>query len=283
MAKIIVNTTFREFTGSINDKMQINFIKSLKRQTMQDFMLVVTIFGEHSVEGIVRSMLGDKCTFIYDEMKGNYKFSLSKTFMNGVDYGLHNHSDIILDCSSDIILQRNFLEAVEKRCGKHEAGISHPNIFIEISETEKRTLKYGKLSQGVDARFFSLDIFRDRYVYNLMKKYPSYDYGAGIELQLCCIGIKYAKRCSNIFLESKVLKVENDRGGVSGKRNSFMREGIKRNTPTVKRFMKSEGLSDDYRSLEKINELYIPTKAYFKYKLLFAKEILRYKFRFVKA
>lgn len=277
MAKIIVNTTFRDFTGGINDKMQIHFIKSLKRQTMQDFILVVTIFGERNVENTVRSMLGDKCIFIYDEMKGNYKFSLSKTFMNGVDYGLQNNADILLDCSSDIILQRNFLEVVAKRCGKYEAGISHPNIFMEKTKKGELAFKCGKISKGIDARYFSLAIFKDKHIYDLMKKFPSYDYGAGIENQICCIGIKYAKRCSNIFMESKVLKVENDRGGVSGKRNSFMREGAKRNIPTVIRFMQNEGLSNDYMHLEKINESYIPTKAYLKYKLFFAREILRYK------
>ena len=277
MAKIIVNTTFRDFTGGINDKMQINFIKSLKRQTMQDFMLVVTIFGERNVEDTIRSMLGDKCTFIYDEMEGDYRFSLSKTFMNGVDYGLRNHIDILLDCSSDIILQRNFLEVVAKRCGKYEAGISHPNLFMEKTKTSEPVFKCGKISKGIDARYFSLDIFKNKHVYNLMKKFPSYNYGAGIEKQMCCIGIKYAKRRSNIFMESKVLKVENDRGGASGKKNSFMREGEMRNTPTVVRFMKSEGLSNDYMDLERINESYIPTKGYLKYKLLFAREILRYK------
>lgn len=30
MPRIIVNTTFRDFTGDMNDEMQINFLKSLK-------------------------------------------------------------------------------------------------------------------------------------------------------------------------------------------------------------------------------------------------------------
>lgn len=269
MAKIIVNSTLRDFTGSINDKMQLNFLKSLKRQTMQDFILVVTIFGEHNVENTVRSILSDKCVFIYDEMEGNYKFSLSKTFINGVDYGLKNKADILLDCSSDIILQRNFLEVVLKRCGKHEAGISHPNVFMEISETGNPTYSYGKISQGIDARFFSLDIFKDKHIYNLMKKYPSYDYGAGIETQLCCIGIKYAKRCSNIFMESKVLKTENDRGSGTGQVSLFMQAGRRRNIPTVMRMMKSEGMSSDYIKLDKVNKKFKPTKHYCKYKMIF--------------
>lgn len=266
---MIVNSTFRDFTGSINDKMQLNFLKSLKRQTMQDFILVVTIFGEHNVENTVRSILGDKCAFIYDEMEEHYNFSLSKTFMNGVDYGLKNRADILLDCSSDIILQRNFLEIVVKRCGKHEAGISHPNVFMEISETGNHTFSYGSISQGIDVRFFSLDIFKDKHIYNLMKKYPSYDYGAGIEVQLCCIGIKYAKRCSNIFMESKVIKTENDRGSRTNQISSFMQAGRRRNIPTVMRMMKSEGIFDDYIKLERVNKKFKPTKHYFKYKRMF--------------
>lgn len=276
MAKIIVNTTFRDFMGSANDKMQINFIKSLRRQTMQDFILVVTIFDETNVEKTVQSLLGDQCAFIYDEMKGNYKFSLSKTFMNGVDYGLQNHAEIILDCSSDIILQSNFLEVVANNCGEYSAGISHPNIFMNKTNTGERVLEYGKINMGIDARYFTLDLFRDKHVYNLMNKYPSYDYGAGIEMQLCYIGIKYAKKHYNIFPESKVIKIENDRGGARRVASSFIRAGRRRNMPTVRRFMESEKISDDYMSLTAINMKYRPTKRYLKYRLLFSKEYFNY-------
>lgn len=280
MAKIIVNTTFRDFTGDINDKMQINFLKSLRRQTMQDFMLVVTIFGERNVEKTVKSILGNKCVFVYDEMENHYKFSLSKTFMNGVDYGLKNHADILLDCSSDIVLQRNFLEVVEKRSGAHSAGISHPNIYMNVTETGQRIYEYGKLggiNGGIDVRYFSLDLFEDEHVYNLVKKYPSYDYGAGIEMELCCIGIKYAKKRYNIFPESKVLKIENDRGGVRGKINAFVREGLRRNEPTVRHFLRSEGLSLDYMDIRKVNRQYKASKNLLKYNLYFIGKDMRQK------
>lgn len=275
MAKIIVNTTFRDFMGNENDKMQINFVKSLQKQTMQDFMLVVTIFNEANVENIIRSMLGKQCFFIHDEMKGNYKFSLSKTFMNGVDYGLQNHADIILDCSSDIILQSNFLEVVANNCTAYSAGISHPNIFMNRTSVGERMFEYGKINKGIDARYFSLDLFKDEHIHSLMNKYPSYDYGAGIEIQLCCIGIKYAKKCYNIFPESKVIKTENDRGDAMGVQNSFMREGFKRNLPTVLRFKQSEKILTDFGSdLVEINLKYKPTKKRLKYRLFFAKEYI---------
>lgn len=272
MSKIIVNTTFRDFKGNENDRMQINFLKSLQRQTMQDFMLVVTIFNEGNVEEIVQSMLGNQCVFIYDEMNGNYKFSLSKTFMNGVDYGLQNNADILLDCSSDIILQSNFLEVVAKNCCENSAGICHPNIFLNKTSAGKRVFEYGEISKGIDARYFSLDLFRNNHVYDLMNKYPSFDYGAGIEMQLCCIGIKYAKKRHNIFPESKVLKVENDRGGAKGVFDYLLREGVKRNIPTVKQFMKSEGMPFDNVDLVGINKRYKPTKNWMQYRLFFADE-----------
>ena len=84
--RVVVNTTFRDFTGDINDEMQIKFLKSLRRQTFQDYILVVSVFYEKRVETVVRSILGDRCTFIYDACEGNYRFSLSKTFKNGIDF-----------------------------------------------------------------------------------------------------------------------------------------------------------------------------------------------------
>ncbi len=276
MAKIVVNTTFRDFCGNANDKMQIYFLKSLKRQTMQDFILVVTIFNERNVEKAVRSVMKDKCIFIYDKMEGNYKFSLSNTFVNGIDYGLKSDADILLDCSSDVILQSDFLEVISKRCQKFGAGISHPNIFMNRTQKEKIIFERGKISRGIDARYFSMDIFKDGHIRELIKKYPSYDYGAGIESQLCSLGIKYAKKCSNIYMESKVIKMENDRGGNVGKVSAFMLEGRKRNIPTVMRFLQCEGLPRDYLNLKKINTKYKVTKYALIYKLIFIKEILEH-------
>ena len=140
MPRVVINTTFRDFTGDINDEMQVKFLKSLKRQTFQDYILVVTVFYEKRVETVVRSILGDRCTFVYDLCEGNYRFSLSKAFKNGIDFGMQNDADILLDCSSDVILQKNFLEIIVNRCHKLASGISHPNIFLEFTDKgEKKT------------------------------------------------------------------------------------------------------------------------------------------------
>ncbi len=275
MPQIVISTTFRDFDGSHNDNMQLNFLLSLKRQTFQDFVLVATVFQEKKVDKVVRRLLGDKAVIVYDHGSEKYHFSLSKTFMNGVDYGLRNHVCILVDCSSDIILQENFLEIVSKRTGAYTAGISHPNIFIERDSVGKRTYTYGRLNKGIDIRFYSLDLFRDKHVHGILKRFPSYDYGAGIERILCGLAIKYARVRVNIFMESKVLKEENIRGQQIGIETAFMREGADRNIPVTERFMRSEQIPQKYVYLFEMNQAYKITKHKWLYKIFFGKEIIK--------
>lgn len=275
MRKIIISTTFRDFDGSDNDKMQIGFLRSLKGQSFQDFILVVTIFKEERVEKIVKSILSSKAFIIHDSGSDKYRFSISKTFMNGVDYGLANGASILVDCSSDIILQSNFLSVVNKRIGSGAAGISHPNVFYEGNVKEKKYY-YGKINQGIDVRFYSLDLFRKKNVHNLLERFPSYDYGASVEMVLCGIAIKYAKKRYNIFMESKVLKRENDREGQVGIETEFMRAGCRKNLPIVRRFILNERIPEKYLDLPAINRAYKVTKLMWVYQLMFGKQFLEY-------
>lgn len=277
MPRIVVCTTFRDFVGNENDKMQLNFLKSLKRQTMMDFILVVTVFGEVNVEKTVQSVLGDRCFFIHEKPKKNYKFSLSVAFKNGVDYGIHSGAETILDCSADVILQKNFLETVVKYSGTYTAGISHPNVMMVKLKNGKLQRKYSRISKGIDARYFSLDIFKNKEVYTLLERYPSYDYGCGIEIILCGIAIKYADKKKNIFMESKVLKMENDRDGKTAKVSPFMRKGRARNLPVVQQFLRSQDLSPKYVNLEEINKHFAIPEHKWKYRMMFLREYLKIK------
>lgn len=279
MPQIVISTTFRDFDGSPNDGMQIQFLHSLRRQTFQDFVLVVTVFNEKKVDVVVRKILGNHATIIYDFGSEKYKFSLSKTFMNGVDYGLANHSKILIDCSSDIVLQNNFLEVVNKRIKNYAAGISHPNVFREKMDNGRVHYSYGKIGRGIDIRFYSLDLFQKKHVYDLLNRFPSYDYGAGIERILCGIAIKYAKRRFNIFMESKVLKEENSRDGQIGIESEFMRKGAERNIPVTERFIRSEQIPQKYICLLEMNRAYRVTKNAWMYRLWFGREIADYYFK----
>lgn len=274
MPQIVISTTFRDFNGSPNDKMQIRFLHSLKRQSFQDFVLVVTIFNEKKVEKIVKRILGDKVFVVYDYDHEKYKFSLSRTFMNGVDYGLGHQARILVDCSSDIALQDNFLAVVSTRTKSYTAGISHPNVFCENMSNGRKKYSYGKINKGIDIRFFSLDLFQNKHVYNLLNRFPSYDYGAGIERILCGMAIKYAHRRYNIFMESKVVKEENSRDGQVGIRTEFEREGMKKNMPVTERFMRSEQIPQKYKSLLEMNRAYKLTRLAGLYRLWFGREVI---------
>lgn len=278
MSQIIVSTTFRDFDNSSNDRMQINFLRSLKSQTFQDFILVVTVFNEKNVDKVVEEILGDKVVIIYDHGCGKYKFSLSRTFMNGVDYGLENHAEILIDCSSDIVLQENFLETVRKRTGMLTAGISHPNVFRKKMSSGKTKYFYGRLNWGIDVRFYSLDLFQSIHVHNILNRFPSYDYGAGIEIVLCGIAVKYAVKRYNIFMESKVLKEENARGMETG----MVIDGNRRNIPTSMRFIRNEHIPWRYVQLVEMNRAYRVTKSTWLYWLWFGREIIHFYYNRIK-
>lgn len=137
MKNIIITTTFRDFKGNINDQMQIQFLKSLKKQTYQNYTLVVTLFHEKNVKKFVEKIIGEKVVFFNSIIDDKYRYSLSKVILNGITYGQENGADILIDCSGDIILQNNFLEIVNKNYSEMYSGISHPNIFFDINEDFK--------------------------------------------------------------------------------------------------------------------------------------------------
>lgn len=124
-----------------------------------------------------------------------------------------------------------------------------------------------------------MDLFQDKHVYEIMGRFPSYDYGAGIERVLCGIAIKYAKKRVNIFMESKVLKEENSREEQRGIETEFMREGVIRNVPITERFMQREQISKKYMSLLEMNQAYKITKKKLLYQLMFGREIISFRFR----
>lgn len=215
MKRIIITTTFRDFKGNINDKMQMQFLKSLERQTYQNYVLVVTLFGEKNVEEIVRRVLGEKAVFLNSTIGDRYRYSLSKVILNGIDYGKENGADILIDCSGDIILQDNFLETVVNHYSELYSGISHPNIFWDINDDFRVIGKrIGECNRGIDIRFFDFKLIADKKIYRILRKYTFLDWG-GFEHFLAAICIRYSNQKINIFGESKVVKFENNREAAS--------------------------------------------------------------------
>jgi hypothetical protein len=274
MKKIIITTTFRDFNGNINDRMQMLFLRSLKRQTYQNYVLVVTLFREKNVERTVRKILGEKAVFCYSTIDNKYRYSLSKVLINGIDYGREKGADILVDCSGDIVLQNNFLEMVVNNYSGLYSGISHPNIFYDINDDFKViNRRIGECNRGIDIRFFDFNLMADKNVYRILKKYTLFDWG-GFEHLLAAISMKYSKNMINIFNESKVIKFENNRE-LSEESEEFLNKSSQRNRKVIVdavQAMKIDG--------SKIFDLYYIHLQYYdsryaSYILLFQKEFWR--------
>lgn len=244
MKKIVITSTFRSFEGNVNDKMQELFLRSLKKQTYQNFVLVVTIFRERNVEQSVKSILGDKAVFVYSEIAEEYRYSLSKVVLNGIDYGTNNDCSILVDCSGDIILQKNLLETVNNHFTPMYSGISHPNIFYEINSRFNVINKsIGTCNRGIDIRFFDINLLNCEEVKKRLEKYILYDWG-GMEHLLYGVSKGYSSTMINIFEESKVIKVENDRN-LANENNGFIEESAKRNCRVLERLARNTEMDFD--------------------------------------
>ena len=81
--KIIFCTTFRDFTGSENDEIQLQFLKSIQDQSYKNFELCVTIFKEKNIEKVLK-----KFSFKYNTTYSSIDIWLSftDTLLNGVKY-----------------------------------------------------------------------------------------------------------------------------------------------------------------------------------------------------
>ena len=227
MKKIVVTTTFRSFMGDKNDRLQRSFLRSLKKQTYQNFILVVTIYREKNIEQNVKAVLGDKAVFVYTEISEEYRYSPTKVVLNGIEYGEKNGYDILVDCSGDITLQDNALETVARYYSPMYTGISHPNIFYEIDDQFHVLAKsVGSWGGGIDFRFFDIRLLNHPDVKKRLEKYALYDWG-GIEHLLYGICQPYANEMINIFEESKVIKVKNDRDAANEDSQYIQRSGEK--------------------------------------------------------
>ncbi len=240
MKKILITTTFRDFEeGNKNSEMQVDFLKSLIAQTYQNFIVVVTLFGEKNVEKVVRKYLGDKVFFVEKKIPSELRYSPTEVICSGIEMNSELFADVILDCSGDIKLEDNFLECVEKNVKAGYMGVSVPHIFVN---------DYGEIVRSVeeepdciDVRFFDAKILCKEEVYLKFKNYALYDWG-GIEHFITAIGVKYADVMINIFAESKVIKKDNDRVAAN-ESDKYMKLGVARNHRKLRRLALRIGIN----------------------------------------
>ncbi len=238
--KILITTTFREFEdGNKNSEMQEAFLNSLIVQTYQNFIIVVTLFGEKNVESVVREYLGDKAIFVEKRIPEGFRYSPTEVICSGIEVNHYIGADILLDCSGDIRLEDNFLESVEKKTKEGVMGASFPNIFVNDLGDMVRNLEHDP--DCIDVRFFDAGILGNEEIYYKFKNYPLYDWG-GIEHFITAIGVRYFDMMINIFSDSKVVKRDNDRLAAN-ETDRYMKVGVARNHRKLKRLAMRIGIN----------------------------------------
>lgn len=253
--KIYIATTFREFDGSENDKIQVLFLNSLKQQRYKNFELVVTTFEEKTVKNKLSSF--DLNIRIFEETRNNYRFSLTKVVKNAVDYAEKNNVDknyFIIWTTCDVIFEENFLEVISRYhelSGKRACIISHPHlIYYSVKDFyEKKYIIHGP-NDGIDYVGFSGALINEDFKHDISSYFFS-DWGV-FEHFLVALSVKYHFKRFNIFELSKVHKIINDRT-VNNENEDYFKMSLNKNWPVLERFLNNSNLSKEYFSLTYCN------------------------------
>ncbi|MCQ2520942.1 MAG: hypothetical protein MJ105_01060 [Lachnospiraceae bacterium] len=206
--KILICTTFRDFTGGENDRFQKLFLKSIREQSFTDYLLVVTLFGEKNVKKEVADIIGDKVIFI-DMPPQKYKFSLTDVVLNGIENVSVTNATILLWCTSDIVFEKNYLQTIVNNYSDSYAGITHPNYYVSDT-ADLSDAKLGTAIRGIDVLFFSTALLLNKNVISDIKDNKFIGWGV-FENFLASIGANYAQKRINTVNVSNVYKCENEK------------------------------------------------------------------------
>jgi hypothetical protein len=244
--KIIVCTTFRDFTGSENDTIQKMFLESIENQTYKNYELVVTLFGEKNVEKELEKY-NFKSRF-YNVTVDDCRYSLTQVLLNSFQENIDN--SIILWITCDIILDNNFFEQIVSKTKSNSIGTSHPHlIYSSIKDFQKsNTSKREKLFSGFDLIFFDNSILNEKVIRKVIENYVYKDWGI-FEHFLISLN-ELVPQCSmiNLYDISKISKIENDRQLVS-EPNAFLTESHKKNSLVFNKFLNDFKISKSYFDL----------------------------------
>lgn len=256
--KIIFCTTFRDFKGSANDQIQYMFLDNLKSQTYQDFILVTTTFGEKNVKSVVDEYFRERSIVFNSEMPANHRFSLSDVVLSGIKVAEELQEDsIIVWCTCDILLEKNFCEKLVSSYQKKACGIVHPNIiYPSLDALNKKDGVIGQLHKGIDILFFDSSVLIE--AKQEIIDYRFYDWGV-FEYFLVALSCAHSDALINLFSVSKVKKIVNDRV-ITKETADYFKKCLDQNFPVLEKYIKN-------RLDGEIND-YIEYNAHLKYKVI---------------
>ena len=235
--KVIIATTFRDFRGTENDLLQLEFLKSLKQQTHTNWVLVVTLFGEKNVTATLENE--GVPHIVRDGNAGTDRFSLTEVLRNAREVALQYPDSIVLWTTCDIYLDTQFFEVLATEARSGTCGTSYPHTHYSSVAAQQKREGGTYFWSGLDAIFFSTDVLTNEAIPYLLTKYPNNGWGAG-EFYFTALGMKFAKRMINIYPVA-LSKVANNRS-ITDETQSFLSETNVRNRGIVSAMAKELAL-----------------------------------------
>lgn len=282
MKKIILCTTFRDFTGSENDEIQKLFLQSIASQTYKNFELVVTLFGEKNVERELEKY--HFATYFYNHEAGDYRYSLTPVLNNAIEYGLGSGKDfVLLWTTCDVIYDDNFFQEIINASQTNLLGTSHPHATYQCLDDCVNSCNAipSNLYSGFDLIFFDSKYF-DKEVRQILQKYKFYDWGVFEHFLVSLAEVKQ-RRCEavgllNIYETSKIKKIENDRK-LTNEPSMFLIKSHERNSITLRNFLRDYNLSRLYFDLTYCHLKFRSSKNCIPHLWTFKSDLLKYKNR----
>lgn len=246
--KIIVCTTFREFRKTENDKIQLLFLKSIKKQKYSNFLLVVTTFGEKNVKVILEEEFGNKVIVIDEELE-KFRYSLSLVVLNGIKIAKEYKNSILIWCTCDIILKPNYFSIINKLYKKDIVGTTHPNLIAKtVTDYENKEFTMSSLNKGFDLLFFATELLKKEEVIDIIQNYLFYEWGV-FEHFLIGIALMYSDNLVNLVNYANIIKIENDRKATR-ESIEFLNMCHKRNMCTALKCIRETNMPRGIKSLE---------------------------------
>ncbi len=281
--KTIVCTTFRDFKGTENDEIQRAFLKSLENQTYKNFEVVVTLFSEKKVKEEVGKFKFD--SYFYNSVVDiKHRYSLTKVLLNAIDHANKKmyYNYIILWTTCDVIYDYNFFETIIRYYNSNIIGTSHPHIiFPSLKDFENKKNKSISLFSGFDVIYFDKEFLQIPEVKLSIEKYIFNDWGFFEFFLIALNEFSNTVRMINIYEESKVYKVENNRF-LTNESNEFFLNSYKLNFIIFNKFVTENKIVTDYFDLTYCHLKFDLTINKFKHYFEFSNDIFKYVLRKIK-
>jgi hypothetical protein len=222
--KIVVAATLREFKNDIHREAQVAFINSIKNQTYQNYLLIITCFFEKELDRELKE-LNVKYKIIQSKILPELYFSKSKfslwEVVNNAFPFIERDNTIIVSTLSDIIFENNFFENLVINYSKGFSGTSWPQINyknykdylykkkynISLAKNIKSELEDSLYKTISDVYFFDANLMLDnknKFIWNKAKMHGIFD--GIVQIYLFCF---YNNNRINIYFKSKIHNITN--------------------------------------------------------------------------